>query len=842
MKRRRDRRFPQVASTVAAIDMNFQLENGWPLVACVALAAAWRAYASREASAAAQPMFPSVSRRMFAAMVGVIAGIAASALWIIGGSYAPAVLLLGAIACGVDLATRWYQWNWADSLARERKRMGSLRAIAWVLALTMIAQPSCSRRVTDWERPLLVVVLDQSNSMKTVDYGAAAARADVANARFANAKSQLSSLEEQYEVRIRDLAGAAAEWKISPNATTSPIAAALRTALEMRSSAGDPPVALLLVSDGGSAGAADEQRAGLGAEMARRRIGLFAAGVGPGALGAPGIEIERFDAPAKVAPGDRFMATLRGQARNLAGKKLRISLEWEDEEIVAKSIDVASADVPIQESFELRAPRAGLLRLTLQVSPEAAGAAEALTRSVMIDARRDPIRVSWIESRSRPEQTFAVRALRGDTDIEVTIVEPRNGTGVDWSGQDVIVVGEIGEGTPRNVQEVIATACRDSGVGVLLAGGVNGFSNLGESLAEICPLRLHDTGAAREASVRFVPTKRGLAHPIFAGLDPDAAPDPRREVVVRGDERAWGIWATLSALGGAATLGKPKSLAETLAVDENGEALLATQEVGRGRVAVACWSGVWPWALGSDAGADLHRRFWRQTIRWLANRRPQPWIATDEAVYSLGLVAAGQQMIQIRAGVVGETPNRAAGDLVTSATLRRVESPTATSASASQSTASSEASKIVHLRRREGEWVAEAPRDVEAQGALTTGTYELTVSFRPPTGAASRPAEAEFVARTRFDIEDADLEMRQPNANLTFLRELATATAGVGGAYREINDFSALLENLRGSDRRRKVERWVEIGPAARWPWVLLFGMAAAFAVEWVLRRRNGLA
>lgn len=819
--------------------MTFQVAETAPLTAFVSIATAWLVWSAPAAARA------TGSRGWPAPVLALIAGAAAAATATLlartTAGIPHAILLFWAMIAAWLLALRWYGAGAAELGGGARLRLAALRGAAWAVALLIIAQPSCSRLRLEWEKPLLVALLDQSNSMRTVDHGQSQSRYVLANSQLIQCAATWEALADRYELQVRDLSGATSPWALAPFDSTSPFVAAVRAALQARSANGDAPEVILVLGDGGAPEAdADEQKA-LSRELSRRQVAVAAVGVGPGALGAAAIEIERLEAPARVAPGDRFVATARAAVRGLAGRTLRAEWLWDGAAAGARSIVVGSAEAPLVESIELRAPRAGLLRLTLRLAPEDTPQSAA-ARSVQIDARRDPLRVLWLEERPRPEQAFAGRALRGAQQIELSapaLTSSRDPAA--WGDVDVFVVGDAGAALDADAFSAIATACRENGAGVLLAGGIAGLSDArltANALGAMSPLDLARLAPPREAPLRVVPTAGGLAHPILAGCDPDAANEGRRAVEVKGDGAPWGIWAGLSPLGGAATPGDPRPLAQVIATDERGAALLAVQEVGRGRIAVACWSGTWPWALGSDVGAAVHRRFWLQLVEWLANRRPQPWVATDEPSYASAALAAGHQVIRIRAGL----SNAAAGDAAPTprAAIRQITpDEVATSAPASAAVGT-----LLRLRASAGnEWVAEAPSDLSRGLALAPGVYEVTVTFEmrgAERSAAKAPGECS--ARARFDIEDSDLEMRQPNANLTFLRELAASTASFGGVYHDVAELPALLESLRGKERGRAVERRIFYDPLANWAAWALLAVVAAFGVEWLLRRRVGLA
>ena len=81
------------------------------------------------------------------------------------------------------------------------------------------------------------------------------------------------------------------------------------------------------------------------------------------------------------------------------------------------------------------------------------------------------------------------------------------------------------------------------------------------------------------------------------------------------------IWDDLSAIFGANRFGPVKPAAVILARTPDGEPLLVTQDVGKGRV-LAFGGQTWMWARSGDRGRSAHRTFWRQALFWVGHRDP----------------------------------------------------------------------------------------------------------------------------------------------------------------------------------------------------------------------------
>jgi hypothetical protein len=351
-------------------------------------------------------------------------------------------------------------------------------------------------------------------------------------------------------------------------------------------------------------------------------------------------------------------------------------------------------------------------------------------------------------------------------------------------------------------------------------------------------------------------TDVGHRHPVLLGVGDDPGDGPAVP----------GTWESLPPLGGAARLGQPKPLATTLAADEADRPLLVALDVARGRTLAAAWDSSWPWALSSDAGLAVHRTLWRQMVTWLANRRPVLWIITDRSRYVHGALAGGQQSVRITAGVsglAGDANDDRQAQFSARLELRRLQNdrppqtgppsrPAASARAVLLESGPTQQTWRVPLEYRGHKWRAELPQDLHTQAWLAPGAYELSLKVERPETApspdgASSPWDGlderlQLTARTGFEITAVELELKEPSANLALLRDAAARTSAVGSHYYGIDELPEVLRQLAQTDLRRRIERPAEFDLVARQPWLPLAAITVALAVEWVLRKRSGMA
>lgn len=773
-------------------------------------------------------------------MYAALAAVAATLLAMLRGPFAHVLLGVLAVVAGAWLATELYQ---RESLSAARRRLLVLvRICAWMVLLVILGQPACERTVVTWDKPVLAVLLDHSESMGIVDPGTTAAagksRAALVNEALAAASDPIDRLAQLYDVRLLRIGARpepATSWNIQPVAPLTGVAAALRAARELRAAPGRPPPTVLLISDGAEnmADAAAVRR--LAEDLASQRTALWAVGVGPEPGQTPLVELDPLIVPPRVGVRDLVHVSVSGRVRGCCGQVLQIEVLWNDQVAERTALDMDYDVEHLQRDYELVPPGPGMHRLTARVTlPEVFGGQPFMT-SAVIDVGTAQVRVLYLERVPHFESRFAMQAWQGDRLFDVTRCSLLDGEhALDGDaiaelihGYDVVVMGRLGSRIPTAAAAALADAVIRRGVGLLLSGGtelLNSADFVNTELARLCPVHLSDRQFGLVGRPRFVPTAAGLRHPALQRV---ATGETGAEQHTPADERA--IWDALPPLGGAAACGKPKPAAVVLAVDADERPLLAAQEVGRGRCLVAAWESTWPWALVSDEGQRLHERLWRQMVGWLANRRPRAWVVTDEAEYALTALGAGDRRVRIHAGMSGlEQAPGDGGEMALEAAL--VLRPVSDEIE-------EDGSMPVPLRRIVGGWTAELPDWAGQIPVLPEGRYELTFTVTEPEG--TDPVHA---ARTLFSVVARNVERRAPTANLPLLKAVAQRTATCGGRYVGLAGLPGMLAELARTDLRRKVLTPVRYDLTAQDPWGLLAWLVLLLGLEWIIRKRSGLS
>lgn len=823
-------------------------QPGW-LVLLLALGAGWvalrRSGAAERASGTDAPRRAGTRRRLRRLLAaGAAAGVAALVgWWLLRAGTSGGLVLLGALGGGGMAALTFAAYGRQRAGLSTLGRIGltALRLAASTLLLVLVARPVWDWEVVEWRKPLLVALLDQSESMSLADGSADRAgrtRAARANAVLNGARRLLARLERAYDVRLWGV-GEGHEplttWRIDPQMPLTGLVLALRDAGRMRTPEGAPPATVIVISDGAENIEAPRALRPAAEALARQGTALVAAGVGPVPGETPLAELDPLALPAQLSVRDRLRVPIRGRVQGCGGAEVQVELWWDAECVATRTVSVARSVERFGCELDLVPAAAGVHRVTARVVlPQRLGG-HAFEACAIVNVRDDQIRVVQVEDTPRTEAAFVARALAGDPQIELTrrflFAEEDADSAASlgtlvWSDYDVVILGRIREKLSDDLLAALARAVSEDGVAVLLAGGRALFNDrdYGDSpLAVLSPVGLVRDEFGLAGPVSFVPTAAGSRHPI---LRTEPAP---------GTATAPAAWAALPPLGEAALLGRVKPLATVLATDDAGRPLLAVHEVGRGRCAAAAWTSTWVWALASDEGTILHRRLWRQLVLWLANRRPRAWVLTDEPLYQHAALSGGRRRVRVRAGVTGLDWAQLGGpvgaitaqlDLIADGERRRLP-----------------------LRREGDEWRAEFPAPGQGRAALPPGQYELEFRVVPAGEAEAAPgtrpavegAADRLVARTAFRVEQMEVERRPPTANLPALQTAARQTAGVGGGYYDIEELPEALERLLGNDRRQAVRRRVRYSVVEREPGVLLAVLAATLGFEWAVRKRAGL-
>jgi uncharacterized membrane protein len=430
--------------------------------------------------------------------------------------------------------------------------------------------------------------------------------------------------------------------------------------------------------------------------------------------------------------------------------------------------------------------------------------------STFVTVLKGGLNALYIEGTPRVEQKFIRRSLDASPDIKVDYVrldaQKRQTRPVDmdqWfkpGKYDVYILGDVDSTafTPQELGDLAAAVNR--GAGLIMLGGLHSFGAGGYGntpLADALPVSfdredrqnfgeklrtdLHVSG-----SLRLQPTPIGLGQSLMK--------------LAAGDANA-STWAALPPLDGANRFRHLKPGAQTLA-DAGNTPLLVAKDFGAGRVLAFAGDSTWHWWLKGFAAQ--HKRFWRQTVLWLARKdettEGNVWVALDQRRYAPG-------------NRVGFTlgARTAQGEEITDALFDvRVTQPGGSSGPA----------RVV----RQG---------TETQGTFLDtekpGDYQIQVT-------ASQAGKELGKTQARFLVHDQDLELENPAADRGTMEQLASIT---GGRTVAPELLSQLLDELREGVRKFETETQTRYTLWDTWPFFFVF--VGLLISEWFFRKRWGL-
>lgn len=699
----------------------------------------------------------------------------------------------------------------------------ALRSVALAIVVLMVAGPVWQTSRTFREPALLAFLIDDSRSMTVRDVpvrshhteAEAIPRIEAVRQAFRAHRGEIDRLERELEVRWFVFSDA-----VSPGTPLSlrgdgPHTAVADAVLHVHHGMQQEPgrlAGIVLVSDGRDNFSTQGDPADAAAALAEADTALYAVGVGSDVpFGQTRTLLaRRLNMPSRVSAHNRLGIQAEFLAAGLDGETIVAELLF-DGEVVER---VVSEPAGVREVLRLDLSHVptvgGLHQVTVrgQVEGEPETRAELSQFVRVID---DKIQVLYVD-RARYERAAVGRALDAAVELRVTRLDLDRPPGqvalpllreteAQWNQFHVVVLGDIDiRVMPQSAMREIRRLVEQQGRGFAMLGGIRTLGSGAYRASVLDRLMPVDLGAAGHwpGPLEVELTEAGRVHPICMIAD-DPATNAER-------------WRELPPLTGAGRLHGLSPAAEVLlATPGDGHPLLVVHEAGAGRVAAVAFDSTWQWAFADDDATVAQKRFWRQLVLWLADRRPDVWVVSDRPRYDLALLRAGRTQVVLRAGAVDPTTGAMPEDLALAGTLVGPDG-----------------------RERSLSWIR---RDDELVCSLSLdepGDYRVRV--RAHSGDEEIGAsEAGFV------VEAFDVELADPIADLDTLKHMAELTAGSGGRYAPLDDLDALLRGIRAAGHVTETTRTVRHDLVRDHPWSWLAAFVLLLGAEWFIRRLKGL-
>lgn len=743
-------------------------------------------------------------------------------------------------------------------LPRSRRwAMGVLRAVAFGLFLLVLFQPLAAYERTLGVKPILAVMLDDTQSMTINDkrirpedqLGAARAmglaryggggvstgagervrevsRGDLVSAALRNRQLELvSKLSRNYQLKVftfghqgrraggEDVAAVAAGLKREDSFTD--MSAGLRTVLaDLR---GQPAAGAVVFTDGG----ANRGEPLDGAAAAFRSEGLPVFTVGVGLPRARDLQMAAFICDDVVFLGDSVPVYARLRQRGYAGERVSVELRRGEKVLARKNVTLPDAEeLTVELSFRPEEKGEALYRLAVEKRPDEL-LLENNSKEKRIKVIDEAIKVLAVEQVPRWDFRFLKGIMLRDKRVHFSCyVREADGAELARSGMphylprfpskreelfkyDALIIGDVpSKAFSKEQLELIEKFVAEGGGGLCFAAGAryNPSTYKKTPLEPLVPVVFATQPEAPPEAELFAP----LVQPYQLEITREGL---AHQVCQLEGSRAGNaaLWRRLPLHYWHFPATRLRPAAVALAV--HGEArnaygkvpLIAYQYYGRGRTFYVGLDSTWRWR--HQVGSRYFARFWGQAINFLSlahllgeSKRVQ--ISTDSNLY-----AAGDE-VKINARVLDKTYRPITAEKIVARVARGDAEPAEVELRAVPSQPGMFA----------GEWLA-----------TEIGDYAVSVKGEAGEGRAD------------FAVRMPQLEFDNPAMDEKSLRGVAQAT---GGKFFTLEDLDKLAEAIKTS--RPLVTEEDEATLWDRWATLVLLGLV--LGAEWLIRKRSDLA
>ena len=736
-----------------------------------------------------------------------------------------AVGLLAALLLALLLMVR----PTSNLLSRRKTALVILRAILILLLVIAMLRPA---RVSTTSRPqtaTLLVLFDQSRSMKIEDGSSGLSRWQELIRAIDAASEKFRDLSESLEVRVYgfsgdlesiELADGRIEFPDLPRGTQTDIGAALDEMLSRET--GKRLAGVILLSDGAQRiydPKVDVQQ--VARNLARLDCPLYTIAFGKPREQSQARDVavenlrDQYTVFVKNELAIRGALRVQGYVNRPLPVRITILRPDGESEILGPITVTATEDdslAPFEFIYTPQEP--GDYKLTVEVEPQVGELVVDNNQvTAFLTALDGGLQVLYLEGNLIGyEQKMIRRSLAASPDIQLDYrpidARLRSNWPVDLSSvfektnYDVFLIGDVDAEALGTKNLAYIAEQVQKGKGLMMTGGLNTFGPggyFGTPLEPVLPVVMG----------RFDRQEFGPEVEVRKDLHLDGPlsmiPSRKHFITHLGKDD---VWKELKPLKGANRF-ETKPRDTVLAKTDSGLPILVVWLYDAGRVIAFAGDSthLW-WSYGQQ---DAHRRFWRQSILWLGNKdelaRRDVWVSLPRRRYRPG------EMIELSAGARGED-----GDPLSNATLvANLVDPLGNR-------------QPLRLTPQGDEWngVCEEAREA--------GEYRIEVD-------ANLNGEAIGQAVARFQVQDRDLELSDPAANPTQLERMSWVTRDSGGRTVLPEQLSRLLQEIEERPPEIEIElesKW-RFGDSTwdAWPFFILF--VVVLGSEWWLRKRWGM-
>ncbi len=716
-----------------------------------------------------------------------------------------------------------------------RTILSALRLGVVILLVVFMLRPTCISKHHTKQTASLLILFDQSRSM-TLPHTSTQqtrwqAQQDVLNAN----RAVLRDIAKELDVKIFAYDSELVEVKMEDGKIAFPLAAdgeftdigspLFDAVMNERSSR---LAGVILLGDGVQTVTGDSPRVEtwqVAEELSRIGQPLHTVAFGPPGSTSAARDLAMVNLPDQYDVYVKNEFTVEGslQIRGFQDIEIPVQLIVEDSSGKSEIVDTTrvrakASDEQVNVQLAYQPQKTGQYRLTVRAVPqENETVLKNNELSAFLTVRGGGLRVLFLEGELRAEQKFLRQSIDGSKDIDLDFQWIDHSRKERWPVDlvralgdeeiDVVILGDLDsralferERQEENFKTLIKAV--DEGRGLLMLGGYHSFGPglYGNTpLADVLPIEIDRFEAQDfdnpirddlhfDRELRMLPTTRSFITRLGTNAENDT------------------IWRALPALDGANRFRGVNPRARVLAKSEDGVPLLVSGEYGQGRVLAFAGDSTWRWWL--QGHEDVHRRFWRQVILWLAKRDEEMddevWVKLSRRRFDPG------GRVEFNAGA-----NSAAGDVLTDASFEAVA-------------VLPDGTRKPILLTRTGDH-----QEGRFDDTRLPGTYTIEVTARAD-GSALGTAKAKFL------IYDRDIELSVTEANHEHLARLARQTGGEPLSPSELAELLAEIKNRPPLAMIEIPKKW-QLGDTWQDAWFFFLLLIWLLSIEWVLRKKWGL-
>ncbi len=685
-----------------------------------------------------------------------------------------------------------------------------LRGAILVLLLFTIVRPERVLRETLKRNPEVVILTDDTGSMKTEDV--LLPTNDLVTRRHwveQQVKREFwLRLTDRYKVHREKLS----DYSRNPEGPTAPRGSNLNEALRTFAERYDNLRAVLVVSDGDWNLGGSPMAAATQIRMKQGRI--FTVAVGSDEF-LPDLAIEDAKAPAFCLHKERVVIPFRLQSRMPHDLRVKVKLTSSLSGTIEKEVFVPAGQA-VHETILWQAKVLGEHTLTLDV-PKQKDEHDFKNNKRMfkVSVREEQLQVLVVDSLPRWEYRFLRNALSRDPGVTVhcLLMHPgmKRGGGKDYikkfpekkdeiSKYDVVFLGDVGVGgneLTADQLELVKGIVEQQGSGLVFLPGIRGrhLTWLQSPVKDMLPVVLD---AAKPKGISF----RKESKLALTSLGSDHL------LTMLADSPSGNsfLWRNLPGFYWNAAVKKAKPGADVLAVhatlrNQWGRLpLLVARPYGNGNVLFMGTDSAWRWRRGVED--TYHYRFWGQVVRWMAHPRHLSHDKGIRVFYTPENPQQGEEVF-FQATVFDQS-----GFPLTKGTVMAGVSGPA------------KKGERLELTPVEGGWGV-------FQGSFTpqrAGAFKLEVEC----------PEAGHRLVTEIQVGQKTLEKVGQPARFGSLQDISRLTKG---SFGRIGDLDRLVEEINLLPKEEDIVRRLPLWSS--WWWgVIILGL---FSLYWILRKKWGL-